>query len=282
MGSISSSSKNNKTKACESQDENSYDFELKSENSKKNQSTNIQSEISEKSIISDTNENKIPYKFEWKEGGRNIKITGSFLNDWKDQLEMKKNLNTGFYEIILNIPKGIHQFKFIVDKKWECSSNYLTIKEKNNINNIIDLTNYEPNQKSDYNKWLNSKENKKKKKRGIKDSTEYNCNWPNINDINDEAPTIPFHYINFFDLNNTSNQDYIKNNSNINFYFNNSRNKLENTTFKTIMTISHDKISHLCNSFKNDNNDNYTHISITQRNKHKFLTFIYYSPKREV
>ena len=88
--------------------------------------------------------------------------------------------------------------------------------------------------------------------------------------------------MNFFDLNNTSNQDYIKNNSNINFYFNNSRNKLENTTFKTIMTISHDKISHLCNSFKNDNNDNYTHISITQRNKHKFLTFIYYSPKREV
>ena len=195
---------------------------------------------------------------------------------------MKKNINTGFFEIELNITKGIHQFKFIVDKKWECSSNYLTIKEKNNINNIIDLTNYEPNQKSDYNKWLNSKENKKKKKRGIKDSTEYNCNWPNINDINDEAPTIPFHYMNFFDLNNTSNQDYIKNNSNINFYFNNSRNKLENTTFKTIMTISHDKISHLCNSFKNDNNDNYTHISITQRNKHKFLTFIYYSPKREV
>lgn len=288
MGSVSSNSKENNTKLSESQDDNnSYEFILKSENSfknfEKNPSTNVQSEISENSIILDLNENKIPYKFEWKQGGKNVKITGSFLNNWKEQIEMKKNSNTGFFEIVLNIAKGIHQFKFIVDKKWECSSDYLTIKDKNNINNIIDLTNYNPNKKLDDNKWLNFKENKKKKKKSTKDSTEYNCNYPNINDINDEAPAIPFHYIDNFDLNNTSKQDYIKNN-NVHKYllFNNSRNKLENNNFKSIMTISHEKISHICSSFQNyesNNSTNYTKISITQRNKHKFLTYIYYSPK---
>ena len=290
MGSISSSSKdNNNTKVCESQDDNSYDFELKSENSiknfEKNQSTNVQSEISDNSILLDLKENKIPYKFEWRQGGKIVKIAGSFLNNWKEQIEMKKNINTGFFEIELNITKGIHQFKFIVDKKWECSSNYLTTKDKNNINNIIDLTNYNPNKKLDDSKFLSCKGNKKDKKKSIKTSIEYNCNYPNINDINDDAPAIPFHYINSFDLNNSSKQDNLYNHLHKYLQYNNSKNKLENNNFKTIMTISHEKISHLCNSIQNYNNDNktsYTKLSITQRNKHKFLTYIYYTPKSEV
>ena len=57
----------------------------------------------------------------------------------------------------------MHQFKFIVDKKWACSPNYRTIKENNNINNIIDLTNFNPNIKN-INESLNFKESKKKKK----------------------------------------------------------------------------------------------------------------------
>ena len=46
---------------------------------------------------------------------------------------MNKNPNTRFYEITLNITKDIHQFKFIVDKKWVCSPKYETFNEKNNI-----------------------------------------------------------------------------------------------------------------------------------------------------
>ena len=56
-----------------------------------------------------------------EEMGNEVKITGSFLNNWKEQMYMKKILSTGYFEIILNISKSVHQFKFIVDKKWACS-----------------------------------------------------------------------------------------------------------------------------------------------------------------
>ena len=31
-----------------------------------------------------------------EEMGNEVKITGSFLNNWKEQMYMKKNLSTGF------------------------------------------------------------------------------------------------------------------------------------------------------------------------------------------
>ena len=285
MGSQSSNSKTNKSKINVSQDENSYDYELKTENTvnirnSKNHSSNGQSETAENTKIIDSNEKKIPYKFEWKEGGTEVQIAGSFLNNWNEKINMKRNINTGFFEIILNISKSVHQFKFIVDKQWVCSPKYTTINEKNNTNNIIDLTNYNPNDTNkDNDESDNSQKNKKKKKKLTKDKTEYNCNYPKITDI-DSTPDAPSNYLNSFDLNNQSNQDNLKK------YFqkiiknNISKNIIENNTFKTIMTISHDKLLHLCYSAENtDLNDTFIRTAVTQRNKHKFITLIYYSPK---
>ena len=285
MGSQSSNSKTNKSKINVSQDENSYDYELKTENTvnirnSKNHSSNGQSETAENTKIIDSNEKKIPYKFEWKEGGTEVQIAGSFLNNWNEKINMKRNINTGFFEIILNISKSVHQFKFIVDKQWVCSPKYTTINEKNNTNNIIDLTNYNPNDTNkDNDESDNSQKNKKKKKKLTKDKTEYNCIYPKITDI-DAAPDVPSNYFNSFDLNNQSNQDNLKK------YFqkiiknNISKNIIENNTFKTIMTISHDKLLHLCYSAENtDLNDTFIRTAVTQRNKHKFITLIYYSPK---
>lgn len=286
MGSHSSNSKTNKSKINESQDESSYNYELKSENTvnirnSKNLSTNGQSETAENTKILDLNEKKFPYKFEWKEGGTEVQISGSFLNNWNEKKIMKKNINTGFFEIILNISKSVHQFKFIVDNQWVCSPNYTTINEKNNTNNIIDLTNYNPSDKySDNDESDNSQKNKKKKKKLVKDKTEYNCNYPKLTDI-DVVPDIPNNYFNSFDLNNQSQQDNLKK------YFqkiiknNISKNIIENNTFKTIMAFPHDKLLHLCYGGENtDINETFIRTGITQRNKHKFLTIIYYSPKK--
>ena len=64
--------------------------------------------------------------------------------------------------------------------------------------------------------------------------------------------------------------------------FNISKNKLETNTFKTILTINHDKVLHICYDLENnDGNNKVIKTAITQRNKHKFLTFIYYSPKQK-
>lgn len=284
MGS-SVSRDNNNSKLYSSQNESYYDYELKTKNliqntSNKNQSTNVQSETTENIKIQEPNDNKIKFKFEWKEGGSNVQMSGSFLDNWKNKEKLEKNPQTGFFEVILDIPKGIHQFKFIVDQKWMCSSEYSTFIDKNNTNNIIDTTNFTTTNNIIIENKSNS--NVKKKKKKTKD-TEYNCIFPNPSQVNSEAPGIPHHYISCFDLNNQTRQENVKSNYVNEMVFDRKKNIIENNTFKDIITISHDKISHICYNIGNENSDEdkFIRASITQRIKHKFLTIIYYTPKSD-
>lgn len=275
MGTISSVSKEiNNNKITDSQDENS-EYSLKYINNKIQ--SQVQSETRETTKVTVINDQKIPYKFEWKDGGNEVKITGSFLDNWNKKEEMKKNLSTGIHEIIIDLPRGIHQFKFIVDNRWVCSQYYKIINDQNNnANNIIDLTNYIMENNN------NSSMKKKKKKLG-KEHIEYSCNFPNSSEINVEAPALPIHYGPFFNLNFQSKQESIVSYFHKSLFLNKSKTILENDSFKTIITISHDKLLHICfNCEKNNNNDDekYIRTSLTQRNKHKFLTLIYYTPKK--
>lgn len=283
MGS-SVSRDNNNSKLFSSQNESYYDYELKTKNliqntSNKNQSTSVQSETTENIRIQEPNDNKINIKFEWKEGGSNVEMLGSFLDNWKKKEKLQKNPNTGFFEIYLEIPKGIHQFKFIVDEKWMCSSNYATINDKNNTNNIIDTTNFPTNNIPIEN---TSNSNIKKKKKKNKD-IEYNCIYPKASEVNSEAPGIPQHYISLFDINNQTKQEYLKSMFPNKLVFDKRKYFIENNTFKEIKTISHDKISHICYNIgkENSDQDKFVRTSITHRIKHKFLTIIYYTPKSD-
>lgn len=282
MGS-SVSRDNNNSKLYSSQNESYYDYELKTKNliqniSNKNQSTNVQSETTENIRIQEPNDNKINIKFEWKEGGSKVEMSGSFLDNWKKKEKLEKNPTTGIFEVYLDIPKGIHQFKFIVDEKWMCSSNYATINDKNNTNNIIDTTNFPTNNIPIEN---TSSTNVKKKKKKNKD-IEYNCIYPKASEVNSEAPGIPQHYISCFDINNQTKQEYLSLFPN-KLVFDKRKNFIENNTFKDIITISHDKISHICYNIGNENSDQdkFVRTSITHRIKHKFLTIIYYTPKSD-
>ena len=278
MGS-SVSKDNNTSKLFNSQNESYYDYELRSQNlNNKNQSTNNQSETAENSKIIESKVQKVPFKFEWKEGGGNVEIAASFLDNWKKQVEMKKNLNTGFFEVTLDVPKGIQQFKFIVDNIWVYSPNYSIINDKNNINNIIDFTNYPPNNANDMNKSTA----KKKKKKSIRETIEYNCNFPKPTEVNSEAPGIPQHYLSCFDLNYQTKQDNLKSIFHGKLIIDKRKNLIENNTFKDIVTIDHDKLCHICYNIRNKENnekDNYIRTAITQRIKHKFLTIVYFTPK---
>ena len=278
MGS-SVSKDNNTSKLFNSQNESYYDYELRSQNlNNKNQSTNIQSETTDNTKIIEPKINKVPFKFEWKEGGGNVKIAASFLDDWKKPVEMKKNLNTGFFEVTLDVPKSIQQFKFIVDNKWVYSTNYSTINDKNNINNIIDFTNYSPNNNND----IDKSNAKKKKKKSLKDTIEYNCTFPKPTEVNSEAPGIPQHYLSCFDLNYQSKQDYLESNFQGKLILDKRKNLIENNSFKDIVTIDHDKLCHICYNIRNEENndkDIYIRTAITQRIKHKFLTIVYFTPK---
>ena len=281
MGS-SVSRDNNNSKLYSSQNESYYEYELKTKQliqntSNKNQSTNVQSETTENIKIQEPNDNKIKFKFEWKEGGSNVEMSGSFLDNWKKKEKLEKNPNTGFFEVNLEIPKGIHQFKFIVDDNWMYSSHYSTFNDKNNTNNIIDTTNYTNNNITREN---TSSSNVKKKKKKNKD-TDYNCIFLKASEVNSEAPGIPHHYISCFDINNQTKQEYLKSSFQNKLVFDKRKTIIENNTFKDIITISHDKISHICYNIGNENSDQdkFIRTSITHRIKHKFLTIIYYTPK---
>ena len=53
-----------------------------------------------------------------------------------------------------------------------------------------------------------------------------------------------------------------------------------NSEYKSILTISHEKLSHACFEIETDyNNEKFIKTSSTQRNNHKFLTLVYYTPK---
>lgn len=61
---------------------------------------------------SEQEEQKYPMKFEWKEGGNEVYLTGRFRN-WEHQFQMNFNPSSHNYELLLYLPKGVYEFKFI-------------------------------------------------------------------------------------------------------------------------------------------------------------------------
>ena len=216
--------------------------------------------------------NFVEYTFYWKGEGSKIFISTEFLN-WKP-IPMKKNPDTGIYEKKLNLPKKIIYFKFIIDDIWLCSDQYESKKdEKNNfINNYIDLTNYSNSNTTD----TNEEDGKILKDTNKK---EYSCRFPSIDELNINPPIIGSYLYKEFNINYQSNQDKLDENNDFLKYnaknFNN-----ENNTFKKITIFPHEKLMHLCTNFYNKgfNRKKYIQISSTFRNKHKYITYIYFHP----
>ena len=257
---ISTTSHNQTLKLIESiEDSTECDYQITSMKKTQEINSSFLQTSSTKESKKEFNNDLIQYTFKWKDGGESVKITGSFLENWKKQESMSKNIITNCYEITLEIPPGIHQFKFIIDNKWMCSKDYKINKDKNNNdNNEIDLSNYNNDK---INKKITSKRN-----------SDYICEIPYKADVNSKAPKMPIHYKE--GLINKQLPEY-----------NNTKNLLENNTFKTIMTIPHEKLSHIMLNYddnynfnNNDKSNTYKRIASTQRTRHKFLTVIYFSP----
>jgi hypothetical protein len=54
----------------------------------------------------------------WSGGGKVVYVTGSF-NDWTQKVRLVKSDED--FSTILDLERGIHHFKFIVDEEWRCS-----------------------------------------------------------------------------------------------------------------------------------------------------------------
>ena len=124
-----------------------------------------------------TNNNEIQTQFEWNEGGNVVYITGSFC-DWKKFYLMTKN-NEGKFTITLPLPRGFHQYKFIIDDIWTYSKAQPKFEDNGNVNNFIDTTNYdnlnlseEKTEKNENNNILKKEEKKEKSKKILKEKAK--------------------------------------------------------------------------------------------------------------
>ena len=251
------------------------------------------SSITMNSEIYDNRNKYIYYKFEWIGKGRNVLLSGDFSDNWKTKIYMKKNEETGIFEVILPLERKKFNFKFIIDGDWVCSKQYQTTYDNhNNLNNFIDLTNFnknsikkEKNQNNINSITCNNQETNNSfstyKKEEMK-KRYYDCKYPLNNELNIVAPIIMTHYIYSFNIDYQSNQDFISVNPSKDFLQYKEKNfNTENNTYKKIMIWPHIKLLHSCSNLEDiiNKEKNYFRICVTNRNKHKFLTIIYYKPK---
>ena len=272
---------NNKNYKCETDD---ISLNLQTKDNTDNSSITTASEIVD---ISQINHEFVPFTFEWKGDCQKVVLTGSFLNNWTTFVTLKKNEKTGIFQKKFLLPRTKHQFKFIVDNNWACSDQYPTMpNEFNGLNNFIDLTNINPpgktkkeeeNTDNNNNKIINDENNniilKKQKK-------AYNCKWPTINELNTYAPCIMQHYIPRFDIDYQSRQEFVGIKlKELQYKVRNFN--TENNTSKKILIWPHEKLLHICPNIKDLSEDDtkYFRSCSTIRNKHKYLTIVYYKPK---
>ena len=248
-----------------------------------------------KPVIKTENQNedqKFPYKFEYKGLGSSVILTGSFLDDWKEYKPMVKNPDTDIFELVEYLTKTKHFFKFIVDNKWVCSNQYPTTNDNsNNQNNFVDLVNYTPPEDLIKREEIRKGEIKLKPHRSKviildKNKTKknnYDCKYPLTHELNSTAPSVIEHYMPCFNLDYISNQDKIAYKGKKKYLLYKEKNHLtENNTYKKILPCPHEKLMHFFENIDDikDINKRYIKVSSSIRNKHKYLTVIYYKPRK--
>ncbi|KAK8787403.1 5'-AMP-activated protein kinase subunit beta-1 [Amblyomma americanum] len=78
----------------------------------------------------------LPTVFKWEGGGKDVSISGTFTN-WKPIPMVHSH---GDFVVILDVPEGDHQYKFMVDGQWVHDHNEPTVDNdmgtKNNLINV--------------------------------------------------------------------------------------------------------------------------------------------------
>ena len=212
--------------------------------------------------------------FEWDGNEKNVYLTGSFCN-WLQFFEMRKNNQEDKTEekdnksfLLLVLPRGTYQYKFKINSKWKCNSNFPTCSDKDgNINNVITIppNNYEEG------------------------TTDFSTSHKSIIYKNNYCQKIEsdsldeFSYKYFYNYDLLSNQNQlIKNN-----YFKSKEKDIlnDNYSFKKIYPIPHELINHFTietnidKKYDKNNKENSIKYGCTIRYMKKMTTFVYYKPK---
>ena len=253
---------------------------------------------------------KIPVFFEWDQGGNNVYMTGNFCK-WNQYFLMKKDKN-GIFNLTLNLPKGIYQYKYKVDGEWKYNDKYPTCNENGIINNYIDITNSEnmaknieertttgnssnlenneickinKQSKNEFSKISKKSLTKSKNYSYLKHKKIYSNYIPDKDELKQKIPELPFQYKSCININLHSNQNKIGNNIYIKIQEKNILS--DNFSFKKIDNIHHEQINHLSlitKQFEKKNNSNSSGniiTSIIAKYRYKYTTFVYFKSNND-
>ena len=220
------------------------------------------------------NTSEILYTFIWDEGGKNVKVTGSFVN-WSTSFDMKYYPEEKVFKYSHLLTKEKHSYKFIVDGIWKCNQKQPMIKDNsNNTNNYIDLSNYILPKKVEKEKTTKKKPKKKKEKKIFKKKLEkgYDIKFPSKDDLNIEAPVVKEDYLETFLIDSHTNQNFIGRSLYLNFKTNEPF--TEEKSYKELLLAPHISINH---SLKSVNKLDLLETGMNFRFRDKNCTLVYYS-----
>lgn len=119
-------------------------------------------------------EELIPVVFTWNHGGQNVFLAASFTG-WREQIPMVRSGNQ--FDVVRELPRGVHQYKFIVDDNWRAAPDQpKTGDGQGNTNNVCDISKYERFQVGD----LYEKEPPPKLGQHIPDQNDYTLDAPAV------------------------------------------------------------------------------------------------------
>ena len=212
--------------------------------------------------------------FQWDGNEKNVYLTGSFCN-WLQFFEMRKCEqvdNTGEKNdksyLLLFLPRGTYQYKFKINSKWKCNSNFPTCSDKDgNINNVKTIPS----------------------NNGEEVTTDFSTSHKSNINLNWYCPKVEFGSLDEFSYKYFFNYDLLSNQNQliINNYFKSKEKDIlnENYSYKKIYPIPHELINHFTidkninKKHKSNNKEKTIKYGCSIRYKDKMTTFIYYKPK---
>lgn len=79
-------------------------------------------------LLSHSSNELQPVVFNWRHGGKSVYLVTS-QDDWQAEHKLRKSFED--FTAILNLPPGIHWYKFIVDDTWSCARDQPHKQEEN-------------------------------------------------------------------------------------------------------------------------------------------------------
>jgi 5'-AMP-activated protein kinase, regulatory beta subunit len=183
-------------------------------------------------------EETVPTVFSWAHGGDEVYITGSF-NNWSAKIPMHRSHDD--FSLILDVPAGAHQYKFIVDGDWRYAPDQATVADSHGVvNNTITVS----STKNDATFQVDDGGDSVTYGQAMPQSSEYSGKEP---------PQLPPH-LRFIPLNST-----------------------DNLSDPVAMPVPyHVTLNHVYGSGKKDSD--VLVLGVTSRYKNKFVTTVYYKP----